>query len=60
MNRSVLVKCPRSPARKVSRQSKILTQERISERMCEQIGVVEVHPISSVESVEAVKNCCLK
>ena len=35
----------------------IVPQERISERMCEQTGVVEVLQISSQESVEAVKNC---
>ena len=47
----------RSPARKVLRQSKILLQVRISERMCEQVGVFEVlkcTKISSQESVEAV------
>ena len=40
--RSGLLKCPRSQARTVLRQSKLFPQERISERMCEQIGVVEV------------------
>ena len=45
-----LLRCPRSEARKVSRQSKIVTQERISERMCEQTGVVEVLYISSQDS----------
>ena len=55
MIRSGLLKCTRSHAKKVSRQSTIALQERISESMCEQIGVVEVPKISNQESVEAVK-----
>ena len=55
VNRSVSLKCPGSQVRTVSRQSYIVAQERISERICEQIGVVEVPKISSQESVEAVK-----
>ena len=38
----------------MSRQSKIFLQERIFQRMCEEIGVIEVHQISGQESVEAV------
>ena len=49
-----LLRCPRSEARKVSRQSKIVTQERISEGMCEQNGVIQVPKIASQKSVEAV------
>ena len=55
VNRPGLWECPRSPATRVSRQSKLFPQERISQRMCEQIGAVEVPKISSQESVEAVK-----
>ena len=36
---------------------KFVPQERISEWLCEQIWVIEVHQISNQESVEAVKNC---
>ena len=41
----------------MSRQSKIVVQESISERMCEEIGVVEVPKNSSQDGVEAVINC---
>ena len=34
---------------------KIVLQERISERMCDEIGVIEVPKISSQESVETFK-----
>ena len=53
MIRSVLLECPRSQPRKVSRQSYIVPQERISETMCEQNGVVEVPKTSGQEGVEA-------
>ena len=51
MNRTQVCQVP-----KVSRQEsveavKIVPQERTSERMCEQIGVDEVHPISQDRKV---------
>ena len=56
VNRSGLLKCPRSEARRVRRQSKIFLPVRTSERMCDLIGIIEVFQISSQESVEAVKD----
>ena len=53
-NRLGLLKCPRSLARTVVEALEIVLQERISERMCEHIGVVEMPKISCQECVEAV------
>ena len=56
-NRCGSSKCPKSQAKKVSRQSKGVPQVRVSQMMCGKIGVIEVPKISSQESVKAVKNC---
>ena len=56
VNKLGLLKCSQifQPG-KCRASQKLFSQEPISERMCEQIGVVEVHPISSLEIVEAIE-----
>ena len=55
VNTLVLLKCPRSQARKVSSHSNVSFRSKFLDRLCEQMCVIEVPLISSQESVEAVK-----
>ena len=51
----VEIKMPKISSQDSVEAVKIVLQERISERMCDQIGVVEVPDLSRQESVEAIK-----